>query len=338
MAKRQAGAPAGALVVRRYGDRREAETATWVTAPQQESREAPPAALYLGRLMPNTRGPARYRLERIADMLSGGRVSAILFPWERITYSDVMNLRVALERQYPDSPGTRNNFLKNLRGVLRECWDAGYIEDRTYRRIINIPLFSVPRNGKRPGRHVEMAEVRKLLDSIGEDTRPVGRRDAAIVGALFSGLRRSEVAALTVADWTGQGFQVKNGKGGKSRTVPAHPDVARAVDAWLELRGHEDGALFLSFRGCNWSHGYQHMAPCSIRNILDTRIQAAGIERFRPHDARRSLIGYLLDGNVDIATVADLVGHTDIRTTRAYDHRPALRMAEAVESLPSLYG
>jgi integrase len=184
-----------------------------------------------------------------------------------------------------------------------------------------------------------MAEVRKLLDSIAEDDRPVGRRDAAIVGALFSGLRRSEVAALTVNDWTGKAFEVRNGKGGKSRTVPAHPDIARAVEDWLALRGRDDdGALFLSFKGCNWSHGYQHMAPCSIRNILDARIRAAGIERFRPHDARRSLIGYLLDGNVDITTVADLVGHTDIRTTRAYDHRPALRMAEAVESLPSLYG
>jgi integrase len=271
-------------------------------------------------------------------MLSGGRASAILFPWERVSYSDVMNLRVALERQYPDSPGTRNNFLKNLRGVLRECWDAGYIEDRTYRRIMNIPLFPVPRTGKRPGRHVELGEVRRLLDSIAQDERPVGRRDAAIVGALFSGLRRSKVAALTVADWTGKAFEVRVGKGGKSRTVAAHPDNARAVEAWLELRGREAGALFLSFKGCNWSHGYQHMAPCSIRNILDARIRAAGVERFRPHDARRSLIGYLLSDNVDIATVADLVGHTDIRTTRAYDHRPGQRFAAAVEALPSLYG
>jgi integrase len=271
-------------------------------------------------------------------MLAGGRASVLTFPWERVTYSDVMNLRVALERQYPDSPGTRNNFLKNLRGVLRECWDAGYIEDRTYRRIMGIPLFPVPRNGKRPGRHVELGEVRKLLDSIAQDERPVGRRDAAIVGALFSGLRRSEVAALNVADWTGQAFEVKDGKGGKSRTVPAHPDVARAVEAWLALRGREDGgALFLSFKGCNWNHGGQHMAACSIRNILDARIAAAGIAHFRPHDARRSLIGYLLDGNVDIATVADLVGHTDIRTTRAYDHRPQRRMAEAVEQLPSVF-
>jgi hypothetical protein len=148
MAKQQAGA----LVVRRYADRSVGEAAVYVSAPQHESREAPPAALYLGRLAPNTRGPARYRLERIADMLSGGRVSAVTFPWERVSYSDVMNLRVALEKQYPDSPGTRNNFLKNLRGVLRECWDAGYIEDKTFRRIMGILLFPVP--GTASGRAV----------------------------------------------------------------------------------------------------------------------------------------------------------------------------------------
>lgn len=276
----------------------------------------------------------------MADMLSGGRASAILFPWERVTYSEVMNLRVALERQYPDSPGTRNNFLKNLRGVLRECWDLGYIEDHTFRRLMSVPMFSVPKQGPRSGRHVELGEVRMLLDSIAQDQRPVARRDAAIIGALFSGLRRAEVAALAVGDWTGTAFEVRNGKGGKSRTVPVHPDVAKAVETWLDLRGRDDasGALFTSYRGCNWNHGGQFMRASSIRDILDARIKAAGVERFRPHDARRSVIGYLFDQNIDIATVADIVGHSDIRTTRAYDHRNGRRMAEAVEALPSLYG
>jgi hypothetical protein len=41
-----------------------------------ESREVPPVAVYLGRLSPNTRTSARYRLERLAEALSDGRESA----------------------------------------------------------------------------------------------------------------------------------------------------------------------------------------------------------------------------------------------------------------------
>ena len=299
--------------------------------------EAPPAATYLGRLAPNTRGPARYRLERLAEELSGGKHSALLMPWHRVSYSQAMNLRVVLERQYPDSPGTRNNYLIGLRGVLKECWDAGYIEDRAYRRLLGIPLFPVPKHGPRPGRHVELDEVRRLVASIAQDERPVGRRDAAIVATLFgAGLRRSEVAGLAVKDFTGTAFDVRNGKGGKSRHVPVPGWAARAIEVWLDLRGREpaDGALFTSYRGCTWNHGAQHMRPTSIRDILDARIRAAGITRFRAHDARRTYIGENLDQGTDIATVADLVGHADIRTTRLYDKRNGRRMVEAVEKLP----
>jgi integrase/recombinase XerD len=313
--------------------------AAYRSAPIYGDGEAPPVALYLGRLARNTRGPARYRLEKLAAALSGGTQSALTYRWHTLSYSAAMNLRVSLEREYPESPGTRNNYLISLRGVLKECWDAGYIEDRAYRRLLSVPLFPVPKHGPRPGRHVELAEVRALVESIRHNPRPVAVRDLAIVATLFgAGLRRSEVAALTVADWTGSAFEVRHGKGDKSRTVPVPGWAARAVEEWLELRGPQDGALFVSFRGCSWNHGGQHMRPTSFRDILDTRIEEAGLERFRPHDARRTYIGENLDAGTDIATVADLVGHADIRTTRLYDKRNGRRMAEAVERLPDPFG
>jgi integrase/recombinase XerD len=208
-------------------------------------------------------------------------------------------------------------------------------------------------------RNVALDEVRRLVESIRQDSRPVGRRDEAIVAALFgAGLRRSEVIGLRVADWTGRAFEVRNGKGGKSRTVPVPGWAARAVAGWLDLRGREDGALFVSFRGRTWNHGGQRMRPTSIRDIIDHRLlevghredcparrmrdrhgfefgcECPGVERFRAHDARRTYIGENLDAGTDIAMVADLVGHADIRTTKLYNHRNGKRAAEAVERLP----
>jgi hypothetical protein len=64
---------------------RNSEVAAYPSGPVGGDREAPPAALYLGRLAPNTRGPARYRLERMAEVLSGGTETALSLPWHRVS-------------------------------------------------------------------------------------------------------------------------------------------------------------------------------------------------------------------------------------------------------------
>jgi integrase len=66
-------------------------------------------------------------------------------------------------------------------------------------------------------------------------------------------------------------------------------------------------------------------------------MNADGFEgaRFRCHDARRSYIGMNIDQGTDLSTVADLVGHADIRTIRLYDHRHGKRLVEAVVKLPN---
>jgi hypothetical protein len=82
-----------------------------------------------------------------------------------------------------------------------------------------------------------------------------------------------------------------------------------------------------------------HCEDCPARRMRDRHgfefgCECPGVERFRAHDARRTYIGENLDAGTDIAMVADLVGHADIRTTKLYDHRNGKRAAEAVERLP----
>jgi integrase len=320
-----------------------------------EDREVPPVAVYLGRLSPNTRATARYRLERVAEMLSEDQHSAYSFPWHRLTKAGVVGVRLWLERVEQGgrgnegktlSPGARNNYLVNIRAVCQECVDAGLMDPRVLEAIKRVPLFPVPKHGARPGRHVELDEVKRLLASIEADPQPVGRRDAAIVAVLFgAGLRRAEVAALSVGDFDGKAIMVKNGKGGKSRVVPLPPWAVAALQRWLAAYQPADPslALFVSYRGCTWNHGGQHMRSTSYRDILDKRLREAGFDmdadgiegaRFRCHDARRSYIGANIDQGTDLSTVADLVGHADIRTTRLYDHRSGRRLVEAVTKLP----
>lgn len=55
--------------------------------------------------------------------------------------------------------------------------------------------------------------------------------------------------------------------------------------------------------------------------ILAELQQTAGIARFTPHDMRRTFITRLLEQGVDINTVRQLAGHSDISTTTRYDCR-----------------
>jgi integrase/recombinase XerD len=58
-----------------------------------------------------------------------------------------------------------------------------------------------------------------------------------------------------------------------------------------------------------------------IYDLLKKRSEQAGIENCSPHDLRRTFVTRLLESGIDINTVRQLAGHTDIQTTARYDLR-----------------
>jgi site-specific recombinase XerD len=139
-----------------------------------------------------------------------------------------------------------------------------------------------------------------------------------------TGIRRASVVKLDVADYdreTGT-LRVRNAKRNKEYLAYMAQDGARrALADWLAVRGDEPGPLFWPINKVGNMTNRQ-LSTQAIYNVLLKRAREAGIDRFSPHDLRRTLAGDLLDAGADIVTVQKLLGHANVDTTARYDRRP----------------
>lgn len=152
---------------------------------------------------------------------------------------------------------------------------------------------------RRPAHPLSVDDLRKILAAI-DRTTVSGVRDTAILLLGFAGaLRRSELAALTLADLepkpTGLLVHIRRSKTdqeGIGQVVGIAPgthaltDPIAALDHWLDLRGTRPGPVFTSLRG-----GRPSITPVSgnvIGNAVKDRAAAAGLagDRISAHSLR----------------------------------------------------
>ena len=276
-----------------------------------------PLGLYLAGLAPGSRRSQLWRLDVAAGLLESPGVVR----WEALRYDQAVEIRARAAEKY--APRTASAIVAAVRAVCREAWRAGMMEGEAYRRVQSVP--AVKGSSPAPGRWVSRGELRALFESCGQD--PIGARDAAMLALLFgAGLRRGELVALQLGDVDAQGVVVREGKGRKSRRVAVGPGVALAVNAWsAEL---EAGPLLRQVtRGGKVSD--EGLTGEAVRRRLLVLAKRAGVDPFRPHDARRSYASGLLDAGADLAVVARLLGHASVQVTAGYDRRGARAETEA---------
>lgn len=164
-------------------------------------------------------------------------------------------------------------------------------------------------------------------------------RDGLLVEVLFyAGVRVAECAALKVGHLRlDEGaLRVEVGKGGKGRLVPLPRALAEKLR--LHVGARADGPVFESRqqgRALTARRIEQVVAACARRAGLKRRVT--------PHTLRRSLGTFLLNAGLTLDAVADILGHADVKVTRAHYARLAMpevrrRYAQAVGDEPSPEG
>lgn len=299
-----------------------------VVRPQPGAGLARAAAVYLARLAAGSRPTMLDSLKRIVAVVQPG-AAIDTFPWGALRYDHAQAIRSALAGQY--APATVNRHLAALRGVLREAWKLGMMTAEELERALSFD--PVRGNSPQAGRMLDPEEISRLFDACGDDVR--GRRDAAILAvAAFGGLRRAEIAGLTVASYLPDRLKV-HGKGNKHREVPITGAAIDYLDRWLEVRGRSAGPLFNKMRRGGHFRPEEPISPNGIWVVIASVVERVALTHATPHDFRRTYVSLLLDKH-DAKTVQDLAGHARVDTTMRYDRRGDERKVEAATTIADI--
>jgi integrase/recombinase XerD len=194
-------------------------------------------------------------------------------------------------------------------------------------------------------------------------TRPdlrttIGIRDRAILELLArAGLRRSELARLTLADIQERGRQpdvrrrvavaprrgdqtplevvVRGSKRGRTRTVPLHAEAHDALRRWyVAPPTAATEALFVSLRARR-SAVPEPLSAGAVGDIVIKHAAGGGVreDRRTAHALRHTFCTMLAERGVALGVIRTLAGHVDIRTTQIYINVTDQRKAEGIAAL-----
>ena len=159
---------------------------------------------------------------------------------------------------------------------------------------------------------------------------------AMVVLLLSTGIRRSEAVGITLDDLDLEERQLLiRGKGDKERVVPLTDQAVEAIQAYLPHRTQTQSRhLFVSAWKGKPIHG-----RC-INRMLQIVIQKAGLagQGITPHKLRHTFATHLIRNGVDIRTVQELMGHSEIETTARYLHSDTKTKQAAVGKLNGILG
>ena len=168
-------------------------------------------------------------------------------------------------------------------------------------------------------------EVEALLDAPNHNTR-TGRRDHAIMATLIAtGLRVSELTALTHNDATLRkpAHLIVHGKGRKDRITPLNAATVNILRRWqAENPGHTTTSPLFSAQGSSKPISVDAIAARIHVHITTASATCPTLtsKNTSPHTLRHTCAMRMLAAGIDLTTIALWLGHESTEATQAYIH------------------
>lgn len=217
------------------------------------------------------------------------------------------------------SPANINQRLSAIRRFAQEAADNGLISDQLATGIGNVK--GVKQEGLRAGNWLDKQRAQELINAPNTTTLK-GLRDRAILAVMVGcGLRRSEVANLTV-----QHIQQRDGrwcivdlvgKRGRVRTIPMPSWAKAAIDEWTRTGEVSNGRLFRGINKGDYVAG-NSMTDQAIANVVRQYASMVDATGIAAHDLRRTYAKLSHKGGAALEQIQLSLGHSSIRTTERY--------------------
>lgn len=255
-----------------------------------------------------------------------------------LTTSAVKDYRQHLQTVQRLQPATVNQRLMAVRAYGAWAVAAGEIPTNPAAAAKLVGEVATAPKGLEPKQlaALEREVERAVLNARTRSASFLALRNEAIVKLLAgTGLRVGELCALEPGDvelsdrkgW----LTVRRGKGNKQRRVPLILDVRRALAAYHPIRvalaifAPGGSRLFVSEDG-------RALSPRGVQYLIAHLGQRAGVD-VTPHTLRHTFAHNLIGAGERLETVADLLGHSKLDTTRRYTKATERDLERAVQRL-----
>jgi integrase len=216
------------------------------------------------------------------------------------------------------APSTIAVRLSSIRKLVSEAVENGLMDRQSAEAILRIK--GPRRHGRRLGNWLNESQADAFICKAELDTLK-GKRDTAMFAvAIGCGLRRGEVASLTV-----EHFQLRDerwvtvdlvGKHNRIRSIPVPSWVKDRIDTLLAAAGTHNGFVFRAIDKADHVVG-RSLTAQAIYEITRTHALRMGL-RIAPHDLRRTFAKLTYAASAPVEQIQFTLGHTSITTTERY--------------------
>jgi integrase/recombinase XerD len=225
----------------------------------------------------------------------------------QLTPNDIRQFILWLEST-GHNPGGVHAAFRTLRAFL--YWFEDEVEPENWKNPIR--KVRAPKVKVEPLEPAEISDIRAMISTCKDDIIAV-RDKAILLGLIDTGARASEFLAINLDDInqaTGA-ILIRNGKGGKPRTVFIGKKTRKAVRQFLRMREDDSNALWATKDG-------ERLTYSGLRSMLKRRSILAKVDAPTIHSFRRLFALTMLRNDVDIFSLQRLMGHSDIQVLRRY--------------------
>ena len=240
-------------------------------------------------------------------------------------YMEYLGLYVKNDVEITNEALGKMRKLASLRSFYKYMFKNGLIESDVTQ------LIDMPKRHEKPILRMEIDEVARMLDYVesGETMNERQKkynahtraRDLAILTLfLDTGIRVSELVGINIGDidFSINGFMVTR-KGGNQAILYFSDEVEKVLKNYLAIRqeitavSSDEDALFLSLQN-------KRISVRAVQVMVKKyATQAAPLKkRLSPHKLRSTFGTNLYHETGDIYLVADVLGHSDVNTTRRH--------------------